>query len=223
VTATVIIPWRGGCPHREAALAWVLDRYAQHHPGWDVVLGEDPVGPWVKADAVARGLARAGTAGVLVVADADVWCDQVADAVTAVRSGAPWAVPHGDVHRLTDTATIMVLAGREPSPDNPVTQTPYLGVPAGGITVLTADTYRGIPLDPRFVGWGQEDEAWGTALTRLAGPPWRGAAPLYHLWHPTPARRNRHIGNPMSRALQVRYQLARHPDTMRGIINEIRG
>jgi len=53
----------------------------------------------------------------------------------------------------------------------------------GGCTVVRRDVYESCPLDPRFKGWGQEDAAWGVALTAMYGPPWRSVEPLWHLWH----------------------------------------
>jgi hypothetical protein len=140
----------------------------------------------VKAAAVEDALSRA-TGDVLVLADADVWCPGVVAAVEAVESGAAWAVPHTLVHRLTKGATDVML-GREvfggPLIEQRVEQRPYVGMVGGGCVVLRMDVYEACPLDPRFVGWGQEDAAWGVALTALYGPPWRSTEPLFHLWHP---------------------------------------
>lgn len=221
MTVAVVIPWQGGCPYREQALTWVRDRWAKRHPSWPVLLGVAPDGSWCKADAVVDALARTD-ADIIVVADGDVWCDQVADAVAAVESGARWAVPHGNVHRLTEDATTAVLVGTLPDVALPVEQAPYLGVPGGGIVALSAETFWSVPLDPRFEGWGGEDEAWGLALEKLAGSPRWGDAPLWHLWHPPQPRRNRHVGSPQNQALLVRYQTVRTPAGMRSLVDEAR-
>lgn len=220
MSVAVVIPWRGGCPHRERALTLVRDRWAAYHPSWPVLLGSVSDGLWCKADAVVDALARTD-ADIIVVADGDVWCDQVAAAVTAVESGAGWAVPHRDVHRLTRDATTAVLGGMDPVM-LPVEQVPYLGVPGGGIVVMPTGTFWSVPLDPRFLGWGGEDEAWGLALEKLAGSPWRGDAPLWHLWHPPQPRRNRHVGSAQNQALLVRYQTVRTPAGMRALVDEAR-
>ena len=201
---SVVIPWRGGCPHREATRGWVLDRWrsAGHEP----VVGEAPPGPWCKALAVADALPRA-VDDVLVIADADVWCDGIGEAVDAVRAGAPWAIPHRDVRRLSHEATDAVLAGGELG--GRLAQRPYAGFEGGGLVVLSREVYERAPLDARFAGWGQEDQAWALALRTLAGQPWRGDAPLWHLWHPPQARETRRWGSPASRALYDRYRAAR--------------
>jgi hypothetical protein len=89
------------------------------------------------------------------------------------------------------------------------------------MTVLTRETYEQVPLDRRFAGWGQEDESWALALTCLTGAPWRGDAPLWHLWHPPQDRASRRWGSGASRALWARYcQAAADPDAMRALLAE---
>lgn len=216
MTASVVIPWRSDCPHRKAALAWTVERWRT--AGYEPLLGGVPPGPWCKAAAVADALPRAAEA-VLIVADADVWCDGVDDAVAAVLAGAPWAIPHRKVRRLSQHATAGVLAGG-PLVDELV-QPAYTGFEGGGMVVLPRALYERAPLDHRFAGWGQEDEAWALALRALAGPPWRGEAPLWHLWHPPQARDSRRWGSPASRALHARYRTARTPEAMAALLGEM--
>lgn len=85
----------------------------------------------------------------------------------------------------------------------------YLGVEGGGIVILRRETYAECPLDPRFVGWGGEDESWGFALRALYGPPVRVRKPVTHLWHPPANRMTRGYGSLASRELRKRYARAR--------------
>lgn len=169
----VVVPWRA-TPDR--LLAWRHVHARWQELGARLTLGAC-VGPWVKATAVADGIARA-TGDVLVVADADVWCDGIADAVAAVERGVAWAVPHARILRLSEQATAEVLAG------GPLAGTlevpPHPAVPGGGITVIRREVWGTCPMPPLT---RREDEAWGVALTRKFGRPWRGTADLYHLWH----------------------------------------
>lgn len=185
-----------------------------------MVIGRgDEIGPWVKADAVADAL-RQTHATVLIIADADVWTTGIPAAVENVRNGAAWAIPHRGVHRLTSQETTRVLNGGAPDLQR-VEQRPYRGVDGGGILVIRRDAYEDCPLDPRFEGWGQEDQTLGFALTVLHGPPWRGREPLMHLWHPHPQRMNRRIGSPAGEMLRKRYARARHdPIAVRELIKE---
>lgn len=215
----VAVPWRGGCHHRAAALAWVSDRWGQH--GHHPVLGQIADGPWVKAHAVAAATRGCGC-DVLVVADADVWSDGIPDAIDAVREGAAWAVPHHLLHRLDEAATRQVLAGRHPKETTGRTERPYAGRAGGGVVVLRREVWEDCPLDPRFAGWGHEDEAWALALRCLYGPAVRFEHPMWHLWHPPQPRINRGVGSAESERLYRRYAKAqRNPSLMRALVEEV--
>lgn len=214
---SVIIPWRPE-PGRERVFAWVRRRWREHFPTWQVVTGAAPDGPWRKGLAVRDGLARA-TGSTIVVADADVWSDGIEAAVDEVAAGrARWAMPHTLVRRLTQEATDKVLAGGPV--DGPTVET-HPGMAGGGLVVLHREVARGVPMDPGFAGWGQEDQAWAAALETLAGPMWRGPADLVHLWHPPAARQSRQVGSPEGLARYRRYLDARdQPAEMRALLAE---
>ncbi|MFG3090679.1 hypothetical protein ACGGAI_23945 [Streptomyces antibioticus] len=216
-TVSVLIPWQPS-PGRERARAWVESRWRETYPSWQVVIGRCPDGPWRKGLAVRDGLTRC-TGSIVIVADADVWCDGVEAAVDEVASGrARWAMPHTLVRRLTEAATDAVLAGGPL--DGPTAET-HLGMPGGGLVALRRAVLAGVPMDPGFEGWGQEDQAWALALGTLAGPMWRGTADLVHLWHPPADRQSRSTGSPASLARYRRYQAAAdHPHAMRELVSE---
>lgn len=215
----VIVPWRGGCPHRARAWEFVRERLESLGSDVQVIEAVAPSGDWCKAAAVSPAAAALPPdTEVLVVHDADVWCDTLPQAVQAVRDGAPWAIPHRGVFRLTEAATEAVYAGGQ---GDELDQRPYSGTVGGGIVVTTPAVYRDCPLDPRFVGWGQEDESWGMALLALHGPPVRFDGPLTHLWHPPQPRDTRRHGSPAGRALARRYARARRdPVLMRALLEE---
>lgn len=218
---TVLIPWYGDCPYRTRALEWVVSRYGDRHPTWRIEICEGG-DPWVKADAVMPAVERV-RGGVIVVADADVWCDETDAAVDAVAEGAGWAMPHAAVHRLSVDGSAAYMNGR-PWRDFDLDQRPYRGVLGGGIVVSTRKAFLTAPLDPRFVGWGQEDTSWGCALTTLIGTRWRGNAPLIHLWHPPARRIGRVKGSTAGWALYRRYvKASTDPEAMRALIGEING
>lgn len=216
---SVLVPWR---PTPERQRLWDFLRPRWDALGWQVVEGSCE-GPWRKGVAVADALTRA-EADVIVVADADVWCDGVVSAVNAVNAGKAWAIPHYRVLRLTAPATADVLSsGTWPRQRTPTTyaQRPYPGRPGGGMVVLTRALYERVPIDVRFKGWGQEDESWALALGTLAGPSWRGTEDLWHLWHAPQVRQSRTTGSAASLALHRRYVTARkNPPRMRSILAE---
>jgi hypothetical protein len=216
MTVEVIIPWRGGCPHREAALVWVLEHWARS--GYTITIAEAPEGDWCKAAAVTPAV-EASTADLIVIADADVWCDDVPAAVAQLGE-YEWAIPHQMVFRLDEPSTVAVLAGGDPA-DGTFSDRPYRGREGGGIVIVRRDAYLDTPLDPRFIGWGQEDDALGLAMTTLHGVPWRGQAHLFHCWHPPQPRKNRGAGSDKGMTLFRRYKSARHdPTRMRQLIEE---
>lgn len=219
----VLIPWRAGCPHREAALEWVTARYERL--GWNVQLGScNPDLPFNRAEAILDAADRT-TGDVLVIADGDVWAETIADAAaTATDHG--WVVPHKMLRRLSPESTTRALGGEAwwtlpLSKDNPRDRRPYPASPTGAIVVLARDVIDEVPPDVRFVGWGQEDEAWADALTTLTGPGRRGRGDAVHLWHPPQERKNRTIGSDAGRELRDRYRKARKdPAVMRALVEE---
>lgn len=195
--------------------------YRALHPDWTVRVVEPPAGPWVKAAAVMPVVATTA-ADIVVVADADVWCDGIQLAVDQVAEHGGWARPGKAVHRLTEDAT-RDLVERDDLNIWGLVERPYRGVDGGGIVVARRETLLDVPMDPRFEGWGQEDRAWGVALYNLAPQHWFGKAPLIHLWHPLPQRMDREYGNPQGRALWERYvAAAERPQLLRELLGEAR-
>lgn len=220
MSVEVVIPFAGGCRWRERALSWATGRYPRT---WGVTVAEGD-SPWTKAKAV-RPAVEASRAEIIVVADADVWTDGVAEAVAAVELGQPWAIPFTGVFRLTPEATERILAG-EPIPADEheldLDERAYKGRPGGGAVVAPRELLLDVPLDPRFVGWGQEDESWGIALRTIAGAPHRCRHALIHLWHPPQERLDREFGSREGRALRERYEAAgASADAMRALIAEV--
>lgn len=204
----VVIPFAGDCPHRIAALQWVIGQWSLLMPDWGVVIGEgdpDP-GRWCKADAVADALERS-TADVIVVHDADCWSDGTVLAVAEGLTRRSWAMPHGPVYRLTEAGTARVYAGAV-DVTRADSEAPYNGFAGGGIVALTRDVYDRVPLDRRFLNWGHEDESWARALGCMVGPRWSAMRPLRHLWHPPQWRHSRGQGSAESWALRERYRAA---------------
>jgi hypothetical protein len=194
-----LIPWGGSDPHRIRLLGDVLG----HHISPRLATGS--VEPWIKALAVMPAV-QESDADIIVLADADVTCRGIPEAIDAVGHGAPWAIPHLLVHRLDEHG---------------LPYETYPGIEGGGILVAPRETLLEIPLDPRFVGWGQEDESHGVALHALAGKPWRGTEDLLHRYHPPQERMSRTRGSHESWVLRRRYLKARQdPDAMRALVQE---
>lgn len=212
------MPWRPS-PDRLPLWDWVRARWSAEFPDWPILTGGCPDDAWSKGTAVADALTRT-SARTVIVADADVWTPGISAAVDEVLAGrARWAMPHALVRRLTPDATLAVLDGA-PLDGQPTVET-HQGMPGGGLVVVARDVLDGVPMDPAFTGWGQEDSAWALALTTLAGPMWRGTADLTHLWHPPAPRRSRSVGSLPSLTRFRRYVAASgRPDEMRRLVAE---
>lgn len=207
-SVSVIVPWKTRCGWRRRAWEWASELYRERFPEWQVVPVSDGLrGKWSKTRAAIDG-ARTAFGDVLVIADGDVWTEGIGAAVEAVREGAPWAVPHELVYRFTPEATRSILKGAEPDISMPTNEPPYVGEAAGGSVVMTRAVFEECPPDPRFLGWGGEDSAWAVALTTLFGAPWRGNAPLWHLYHPPQRRITRTVGSHENRGLYLTYKAA---------------
>jgi hypothetical protein len=221
VGVSVVMPYSSDDEHRQDARRYVLAWYARHHPTWELIEGDCP-GEWSKGRALADAITRASH-DILVLADADsvVPADTLADAATRVAAGAAWVMPHRRVYRLSEAHTARVYAGAEPQPRD-TCRPPYIGVTGGGITVVSRATWNTVGgIDPRFVGWGGEDIAFGWALETLCGRGVHLAAPLFHLWHTQEFQGQHRRGSPASEALAGRYRRARNqPDQMRALISE---
>lgn len=241
-SVSVLVPYRGDDGGlRDRAWEFMQAWWRREYPPYEVIQATCQPGPWCKAEAVANALRRAPD-GILVVADADVMCDGVGTAVEAVATGAArWAVPHLRVNRLTPASTLAVYAGdalpgqpRLPTRHNanhgqrtassPEVELSFNGVVGGGLVVLPRALYDQVPLDPRFLGWGQEDMSWALALRIMAGEPFRNNAPLWHLWHPPQPRTPglaHGVGSPEGQALHRRYQMAQTIEDMTALLQEI--
>ena len=217
---SVLVPWRPGCPHREAAWAFLRPRWEELG---EVLVGEC-TGTWSKGEAIADALARSA-GDVIIVPDADVWCDPAA-AIAALEEAA-WAVPHRRVHRLSPESTGLVLAGADwrglpLDRSNLRDRKPYTGQQAGGIVVLRREVIEETPMDRRFGGWGGDDVAWDAALCTFHGRPWRGVDDLVHLWHPSQPRISRSVGSEANVQLMRRYLAAAgKPNRMRDLMAEV--
>lgn len=206
----ILIPYRpdGGGP-RDRHWVQLACRWCRDYPGLDLRVGIHTDGPWCKAAATAAALDGCD-ADVLVIADADVWCEPaqaLLDAITAVRIGRrAWVVPHREVARLSETGTAAWLGGGD-WPE--LEQAPYRGIAGGGLFVIRRESWERLGgFDPRFSGWGQEDVAFGRAADVLLGRHCRGRGRLWHLWHPPQQRMTRAVGSRDGQRLLAEYRRA---------------
>jgi glycosyltransferase involved in cell wall biosynthesis len=216
---SVLVPWRSDGGPRDAAWAWIRRRYELLHPGWQIVTGAPPPGPWRKGSAIQDALGRA-TGDVLVLADADcVIAPEALEEAVALTETEPWIIPHLAVKRLDDASTRRLLA-QDPAtakPGGTLSRRTYRGFAGGGMVALQRSKYEatgGLP--DVFRGWGAEDEALAVILDTLLGPHTRLKHDLWHLWHPQTPRGQ---GYEENRGLLAVYQAqAGNPDGMWALV-----
>jgi glycosyl transferase family 2 len=136
-----------------------------------------------------------------------------------------WHLP-GRRKALPHTETLanryLAAAGQREAIEAILAEKPYPGREGGGITALSREIYDRCSIDPRFEGWGQEDEAWGYALNALAGRAVNLGAALVHLWHPVAARMTRRYGSRANQALSRRYLRTRYDrPAMQRLVSEV--
>lgn len=208
---TAVVPWTPGCPYRERS--WRFVRAQLEAFGFEVIEGRSPDGPYNRAWAILDGAMRASNE-IIVVHDADVVVP-LGLAIHHLERGRSWAVPHGNVWRLTRESSAEYLDVGTYLP-HMETEEIHRGNETGTCVLLRRESLDAAPPDVRFVGWGHEDDAWQCALRTMVGAPWRGSAPLHHLWHPPQPRQNRNFGSRANIDLARRYRHAKGSKRLMG-------
>lgn len=154
-----------------------------------IVEPDDGRDPFSKTIAVNNAFRRA-TGDVIAVIDADVWVEletleEAADLIR--RKKAAWVRPADTVLRLSEATTFELIAQPAdiPTPDFRVSECDAITGTVGLAFVISAKTFRDLAgMDPRFRGWGWEDNAFNMAARILHGREVLFTKPLVHLWHP---------------------------------------
>lgn len=219
-TMSLIIPWRGGDPHRERLLEWNLRRWEYLLPDAQIVIGEDDSEPFNRARARNRA-AAAATGDILIVADADTATSATGlFSALVLASGGDWCLPYTWYYNLNETATSVLL---DQSPFDPIER------PVDGFDHCLAASVAGVLVIPRaafdaaggycekFDGWGYEDNAFAAAADTLWRPHVRRAGYVLHMWHPVgPDEAFGSPGIKDRQRLWLKFQRAAgHPDMMR--------
>jgi predicted glycosyltransferase involved in capsule biosynthesis len=187
---SVFIPFRD-VGDRVKQLNWLKAKWDVVSDDIQLIVAEDDgQQPFSKTIAV-NNCYRQATSDVFAILDADVWLDPkvlIQSAKTIANDPNKWIMPCDLVWRVTKTKTKEIV-------DNPDFDlftlsesdcsriTPVVGA-ASVFSRKQFETLGG--MDPRFRGWGGEDNAWNLLMTDFFGKPESWSNPLFHLWHPTP-------------------------------------
>lgn len=226
---TVVIPFKSKEPERLRNLSFVCAWW--WNLGFKTIISETD--PYTKGSAVADGVSKCKD-DFFIIADADAIVEpysSILDAVHLVRESPNWVVPYETIWRLTEEATRDYVRNRYNhtytwydeiyQPVNvETTVPPYRAVKGGGITAIHRNFWNEVGgIDPRFEGWGGEDQAFGRALETLCAPAIELPGRLIHLWHQDQGPRR--AVSKATQKLSSKYQVAwQNPQKMRLVIQE---
>ena len=201
---SLIVPFRTDNAERERNWLWLAEYWKAALPEAEVVIGTDGSTPFCKTHAVNSAFTRA-TGDVIVILDADCYISAgtIREAARQIRSARRrgrhlWFVPYRRFYRLTEAASLRLLASGPADPaglaDPPVPGD--LDAPGGGesfghwygalIQVMPREAFTRVGgMDERFKGWGGEDISFMHAVDTLYGRHKTINGPVYHVHHPT--------------------------------------
>lgn len=204
----IVVPWRAGDPDRERAWEWCRAYWSQF--GWPVIEVEHPgPEPFNRSWCINEGARRAGDFDVLVIVDADAFCEdpaQVLAGVESCRQTGKLTIPHSIGADLSAASTQNLIEGRKGWDAQPTQRRDPC---TSRVWMMRHDLFSQIGgFDTRFKGWGHEDiAAWSAAailrgVDQLPGTTW-------HLWHTPSLGAARNTPNWMhGRKLSERYSAA---------------
>jgi hypothetical protein len=202
---SILIPFR--CPDttnpRIKNVEWLKQYWKAQLPGAEIVMGDCPgEQPFSKSVAV-NDAARKAKGDIFVIVDADgfVPAESVLHCANEIRQAekkgkALWFVPYRLFYRMTEAASLKLLASSPKKPfkfGQPLEQQHVLGDtdPAYGhwygamIQICSRTAFELVGgWDERFVGWGGEDAAAMRAMDTLYGLHKTLPGQVLHVWHP---------------------------------------
>lgn len=178
----MLIPWRPG-PHRTQHYRLIRDHLSGL--GWPIFAADAGGTPFSVAQSFNLAAAEAGKWDVAVLHDADCWVE-LESIVAAVEAAGPLTYAWDRLVSLTESATVRFHNGVRDFADGDAYRVRPPGrLPPGGPRVVTRDLWEKTGgFDPRFKGWGYEDNAFRHACKQAAGPTRRVEGVLFQLWHP---------------------------------------
>jgi hypothetical protein len=175
------VPWKPGCPHREASWSYV-HAHLRRHVERVIVCNPDP---FTRAAARNQAIAAVNPTDVVILHDADMIAPPIAyqEMHDLAAETGRLVIGYHQYRPLDQHLTALALDGADPWRLHPRETTD--GWSQGGIIAIRADAWTEVGgMDERFQGWGCEDWAFAHACSVLLGPNLRLSSPAVHLWHP---------------------------------------
>jgi predicted glycosyltransferase involved in capsule biosynthesis len=186
---SLLIPFRN-TGDRDKQFNWLQKRWKSLGKDFEIIVAEDDgKDPFSKTMAVNNAYKKS-TSDILAIMDADVWLDPqiLLDAADFIRKNPnSWVRPCRNVYRLKKETTkkIIKLDIDKPFPKINESECERISIAIGGICVFSKKQFESVGgMDPRFRGWGGEDNAWNALLDAKFTKAQMWGKDLYHLWHP---------------------------------------
>lgn len=181
---SILIPWRGGDPHRERVWEYMKARWEE--VGVELCVGvDDEGGPFNCSRAINRAF-RQSTKPIIMQFGADCFpdMDAIDKAYQLLSYGTPWVPLFDKTEYYGRKSTSKILSGKVPETFRFDSN---LSVPfQTGVLAMTREAFLATGgADERFVGWGAEDSAFRMSLYRIYGYGTPLPITLRCLWHPT--------------------------------------
>ncbi len=181
--ASIIIPFNGE-PSRKEAASFVIRYYCEAYE-YEVITCDSGEGLFSKAQAINNGAALA-TGDTLILADADtiITPEQLDKGINE-----SWCIPFNRCLNLQPEDTELVIR------QNPLEVPFWAYTPrkvrekwtyAGGVNIVSREALDLVGgMDPRYLGWGGEDESFCRAVSTMHKPAVIIPGDVYHLHHET--------------------------------------
>lgn len=220
VNVAVVVPRRSDGGRRDVLWAWNRERWAQVHPGFNVVEGHHVDGPFNRSAAINNGVEAAGSFDVLVIADGDSFVshDQLLEAIETADTTGQVTFGYDRFAYLNRAMSDLVMAGFDgdwwPGVEWTMTGT------CSSMVVVPAELWRVMGgADEGFVGWGGEDIAISLALQTFGGGMQRVHGDVWHLWHPPAAHTHDDV---WPERMQLYADAAYDIDKMTALVDRLR-
>lgn len=189
---SILVPYKSDNGIRDKNWAWIEKRYTSLMPNAEICMGESTTELFSRSDAI-NNAARKATRDIFIIADSDITFDiEQIQLGLSMLSKYKFVVPFSHIIRLDSSLTNKLisypsnisLSSIDTNNCKKDTGTPYYLV--GGIGIIEKSTFFQCGgFDPRFQGWGGEDDAFSYVIKHLYGEFGRPTDNnMYHLFHP---------------------------------------
>lgn len=227
MTVSILVPFRPDGGLRDLVWSWLRRRYTMLLPEAEIVTADDPGEHFSRAASFNLAAAEAqGDILLMVDADAVVSAEQLEGAIAQADDSAGMVLAYCRYLYLTERASHEIMAGPVDRGPRPIPEHEWeqWGSVSSVVAVSrkTWDVVGGF--DPRFRGWGFEDNAFFYACQTLVAPHRRVEGDVLHLWHPPSPGLDPSVETyQANHALNERYGAAcDDPDAMREVLGEWR-